>query len=169
MGVKFHDYSIEAQTALDEVALDWLDAWANEIAAQAARHCAMDGELGQQLRGSYAVQMHEAQRSAQVGSPMEAAYWEEFGTGAYAAKGNGRKGWWIYIPGGESGGGGATYDTRQEAEEMAAYIRSRYGKPAVVTNGRRPAYTLENAFKGVKPKAVQDLKTRLKQRMDGNG
>lgn len=169
MGVEFHDYSIEVKAALDDETLAWLDTWAHETAAQAARNCAMDGQMGSQLRGSYQAQVNGGQGEALVGSPMEAAYWEEFGTGTYAAKGDGRKGWWIYIEGGESGGGGATYATREEAEAMAAYIRSRYGKPAVVTNGRRPAYTLENAFKGVKPKAVQDLKNRLKQRMGGNG
>lgn len=33
---------------------------------------------------------------AKVGSPLENAIWEEFGTGEYALEGNGRKGGWAY-------------------------------------------------------------------------
>ena len=33
---------------------------------------------------------------ATVGSPLENAVWEEFGTGEYALNGDGRKGGWFY-------------------------------------------------------------------------
>ena len=163
--VEFHDYSMEVKAELDATTIAWLHTWAPEVAAQAARNCQMDGRMGQELRGSYDSDVDESTGVGQAGSPMEAAYWEEFGTGEYAAKGDGRKGWWIYIPGEYSGSGGATYATKEDAEKMAAYIREKYGKQAVVTNGRRPAYTLENAFKAVKPKAQSDLANKLKERM----
>ena len=35
--------------------------------------------------------------SVTVGSPLENAIWEEFGTGEYALYGNGRKGGWYYV------------------------------------------------------------------------
>lgn len=164
--VEFHDYSMNVIAALDDTTIAWLHTWAPEVAAQAARACQMDGKMGTQLRGSYDSNIDDSAGVAQVGSPMEAAYWEEFGTGEYAAKGDGRKGWWIYIPGDYSGSGGATYATKEEAEKMAAYIREKYGKNAVVTNGRRPSYTLENSFKNVTPKAQADLAKKLKERMD---
>lgn len=166
--VEFQDFSLEVKAALDSETIAWLHTWSAEIEAQAARNCAMDGELGRQLKGSYASKVNESKGEAQVGTPMEAGYWEEFGTGEYAAKGNGRKGWWIYIPGQTSGKGGMSYATREEAEQMAAYIRQVHKKTAIVTNGRRPAHTLENAFATVAPKAQADLEDKLKARMGGN-
>lgn len=165
---EFQDFSLEVKAALNDETIAWLHTWSAEIEAQAARNCAMDGELGRQLKGSYASKVNESKGEAQVGTPMEAGYWEEFGTGEYAAKGNGRKGWWIYIEGQSSGNGGMSYATREEAEQMAAYIRQKYGKAAIVTNGRRPAHTLENAFATVAPQAKADLEDKLKARMGGN-
>ena len=162
--VEFKDYSLECKAALDDEAIAWLYTWAPEIAAQTARNATMEGDLGKQLRGSYDSHVDEAKGEAQVGTPLEAGYWEEFGTGEYAAKGNGRDGWWIYIPGQASGRGGATYATREEAEKMAQYIRTKYGKTAIVTNGRRPSYALENAFKAVTTRAESDLEERLARR-----
>lgn len=163
--VEFKDYSMQCKAALDDETIAWLHTWGPEVAAQAARNCTMEGDLGKQLRGSYDSTVDESKGEALAGTPMEAGYWEEFGTGEYAAKGNGRDGWWIYISGQASGGGGATYATREDAEKMAQYIREKYGKTAIVTNGRRPSYALENAFKTVTPEAEADLEQRLKARM----
>lgn len=166
--VEFQDFSLEVKAAIDSVTIGWMHDWANEIVSQAARNCAMDGELGQQLAGSYYYDADDSKGIARVGTRMEAGYWEEYGTGEYAAKGNGRKGWWIYIEGQTSGSGGMSYATQEEAEQMAAYIRQVYGKAAIVTNGRRPAHTLEKAFTTVTPQAQADLEEKLKARMGGN-
>lgn len=162
MAVKFQDYSIDVKAELDGAAEAWLYTWANEIASQAKRNCAMDGEQGTQLRGSYAALVDEGAGKAQVGTPLEAGFWEEFGTGEYAVHKDGRKGWWIYIEGESSMGGGQTYRTQEEAESMAAYIRAKYHKNAVATNGRKPNHTLEAAFTVTSPKAIADAEKRLK-------
>lgn len=163
--VEFKDYSMHVKAELDDTTMAWLHTWAPEIAAQAARSCQMDGQLGTQLRGSYDAKVDEGKGEGLVGTPMEAGYWEEYGTGEHAAHGDGRKGWWIYIPGQTSGGGGKSYATREEAELMAEHIRQEYGKTAIVTDGREPAYTLENAFKTTAPKAERDLERKLKARL----
>lgn len=163
--VDFRDFRLEVKAELDDTTIAWLHTWSHEIASQAKRNCQMDGDIGKQLRGSYDANVDESKGEGQIGTPLEAGYWEEFGTGEYAAKGNGRKGWWIYIPGAPSGSGGATYATKEEAEKMAAYIRAKYGKAAIVTNGRRPAYTLENSFKSVQPRAISDLEEQLGRRL----
>lgn len=164
--VEFQDFSFEVKEALNETSIGWLYATSEEIKSQAQRNCVTDYEEGgKQLKGSYAAQVDEATGEAQVGSPMEAAYWEEWGTGEYAAHGDGRKGWWIYIPGQPTMGGGMTYHDEMEAMMMAAYIQSKYGKKAYVTNGRRPNYTLENAFGKVKNPAIARLEELLKGRM----
>lgn len=164
--VEFQDFSFEVKEALNDTSIAWLYESANEIKSQAQRNCKTDYEEGgKQLKGSYDVKVDETKGEAQVGSPMEAAYWEEWGTGEYAAHGDGRKGWWIYIPGQPSMGGGMTYHDEMEAMMMAAYIQSKYGKKAYVTNGRRPNYTLENAFGAVKNPAIARLEELLKGRM----
>lgn len=162
MPVKFQDFSIQVKAAINDTTIGWLHTWSNEIASHAKDNCQMTDDNGQ-LRKSYTYKADEGRGESKIGSRLESAYWEEWGTGEYAAHGDGRKGWWIYIPGQESMGGGRKYNSREEAEDMAAYIRAKYGKPAVVTNGRRPNYTLEKAFTVNAPKAKQDLAEMLKE------
>lgn len=162
MAVEFQDFSFEVKTALNDTTIAWLYETANEITSQAQRNCSTGEEYSSQLKNSYTNLVDEGAGQAQIGSPLEAAYWEEWGTGEYAAHGDGRKGWWIYIEGQASMGGGRTYRSQAEAERMAAYIRRKYNKEAVVTNGREANYTLEKAFTKTKPKAIANLETKLK-------
>lgn len=164
MAVRLEDFSFDVKAKINESTIAWLHETAHEIASEAQRTCQFDDESGgKQLKGSYDSQVDEGKGEARIGSPMESAFWEEWGTGEYAAHGDGRKGWWIYIPGQASMGGGQTYATKEEAEDMAAYIRAVHGKEAIVTNGRRPNYTLEKSFKKVKPKAQARLESMLKE------
>ena len=161
MPVHFEDYTYNVEAKLNEKTIAWLYEVANEITSQAQRNCQMTSEDHGQLKGSYANKVDEGKGEAKIGSPLESAYWEEWGTGEYAAHGDGRKGWWIYIPGQASMGGGQTYATKEEAEKAAAYIRAAYDKEAIVTNGRPPNYTLEKAFKKTEPKAKARLESLL--------
>lgn len=168
MSVELKDNSFEVKAELDETTIAWLYTWANEIASHARDNTKLDGDEGVQLRKSYRADVDEIKGEARVGSDLESAYWEEFGTGEHAIHGDGRKDWWVYIEGG-SGYEGETnhYRTKEEAEAAAAYISRKYGKTAVATNGREPSYTLEKAFTANKSKAIADLERQLKARMDG--
>ena len=163
MSVEFKDFSIQVKAALNDTTKAWLNTWANEIAAQAKDNTQLDGDAGIELRKSYKADVDDGAGEAKIGTPLEAGYWEEYGTGEYAVHGDGRKGWWVYIDGG-SGYKKETnhYATRQEAEEAANFLRRVKKMNAVVTNGRKPAATLEKAFLSVKPKAEADLENRLK-------
>jgi len=170
--VEFKDFSFEVKAALDDEAIKWLHEWANEITSHAKDNCKLDGDAGTQLRKSYRNVVDESKGEAQVGTNLEAGWWEEYGTGAYAdthknGGRDGRKGWWIYTPGSEGPANyqSRMYSSREEAEDMAAYIWKTYKKTAIVTNGRRPNYTLEKAFTVNKPKAIADAEQRLKRRM----
>lgn len=171
--MKFVDNSLKVKAELNETSIAWLHEAAAEIQAQAQRNCRTDEEYSSQLRGSYANTVDEQKGEAQIGSPLEQAFWEEFGTGSHAdtAKNGGKEGrkdWWIYIPG-QSGGGGKEsrhYATKEEAMEMAAYIQAKYGKTGIVTNGKKPNYTLEKAFIQKTPWAEDKLAKMLKERMD---
>lgn len=164
-GVEFKDYSIEVSEALDETTIAWLLEAANEVTSQAQRTCVMEDDVGKRLKGSYANQVDESKGTATIGTPLEEGYWEEFGTGEYAAHGDGRKGWWVYIRGEASKGGGKSYANREEAEEAAAFLRTVKGLDAVVTNGRPPNYTLEKAFQSKQGWAKDRLADMLKERM----
>lgn len=171
--VKFIDNSIQVKAAMNDATIDWLYEVSNEVGSQAKRNCRTDEEYSAQLAGSYAKPIvNEAKGEAYVGSELEQAFWEEFGTGEHAdtAKNGGKEGrkdWWIYMKG-ESGGSGKEshhYATREEAEQMAAYIQVNYGGTPIVTNGKKPNYTLENAFIAKKSWAEDLLAKKLKEEM----
>lgn len=155
MPVELKDYSIEVKAALDETAIEWLHTWANEIASHAKDNVQLDGDEGVQLRKSYRADVNEAKGEAQIGTPLESGYWEEFGTGEYAVHGDGRQGWWVWKEGYEGNGGEVL--TEEEAKAIAA------SDPTIhATNGRPPAHTLEKAFTVNKPKAIADAEKRLR-------
>lgn len=169
MAVKFVDNSIKVKAALNDTTIAWLYTWASEIEAQAKRNTSTaewTSAERSQLRGSYKHRVDESKGEASIGTPLEQGYWEEWGTGEYAAHKDGRKGWWVYIEGQASKGGGKSYSTKEEAEAAANYLRTEKHLNAHVTNGRKPNYTLENAFKQTKPLAIADLKNKLKEKME---
>lgn len=163
--VEFQDFSIDVKAALNDTTIAWLHEVANEVTAKTQRNCQMEDDAGKRLKGSYRNVVDDGKGEAQVGTPLEEGYWEEWGTGEYAAHGDGRKGWWVYIQGQASKGGGQSYRTKEEAEEAAAFLRRVKKLDAVATNGRRPNYTLEKSFEATKNPAIAQLERLLKERM----
>lgn len=163
MAVQYQDFSFQVKAALNDVTKAWLHETSSEIKSQAQRNCQMTDDDNGQLKASYENSVDEGAGTAQIGSALESAYWEEWGTGEYAAHGDGRKGWWVYVKGSTRGSGGKNY-RKNVALAVAASMR-RKGLDAYATNGRQPHYTLEKAFKKVKPKAVAALEEALKERM----
>lgn len=165
------DNSIEVKAALNETTVAWLYTWSNEIASQARRNCQMDGIVGVQLRGSYTTSVNASQGEAKIGSPLEAAYWEEYGTGSHAdtrknGGKQGRKDWWVYVKDQPPRETESThYKTQAEAQAVADSMRAE-GYDAYATNGRDPNYTLEKAFTNTKPRAIEDLKEQLKKELE---
>lgn len=93
MTVKFEDHSINVKSALDDGVIAYLNEAAGEVKSQAARNSRVDSG---KLKNSWDYKVDEGGKSATIGSPLENAIWEEFGTGEYALQGNGRKGGWKY-------------------------------------------------------------------------
>lgn len=169
--VEFQDFSFNVKAKINSTTIGWLHKWANEMASHAQRNCKTDYEEGmKQLKGSYKAEINETKGEALVGTPLEAGYWEEFGTGEYADTSKnggkpGREGWWVYTPDtpGPPGYKSNTYYDEMEAMMMAAHIQSKYNKKAYVSNGQRPNYTLEKAFNANKEKAKSALEKLLKE------
>lgn len=131
--VEFEDFSLQVMEALDDAALRFLEEAASEIKSQARRNSRVDTG---QLKGSWAHLVYENKMEATIGSPLENAIWEEFGTGEYAANGDGRKGGWFY-----------------EDEKGDGHF----------THGKKPNHTLQRAFDGKKGKIINRAKKIFKE------
>lgn len=132
MSVEFKDNSLKIKAALNEKTIAWLHEAAGEIESQTKRNTRVDTA---QLKNSWANTVDESDGTATVGSPLENAIWEEFGTGEYALHGDGRKTAWTY--------------------------KDRKGKWHR-TSGKRPSRALNNAFASSKGKLKARLEQILK-------
>ena len=93
MSVKFTNNSAQVKAALDDAARAYLYEAGGELEAQVK----MNTRVGSgQLKNSWTYNVDESKGECVVGSPLENAIWEEFGTGEYAVHGDGRKGGWFY-------------------------------------------------------------------------
>lgn len=93
MSVELTDNSIKVKAALNDAAVKFLYEAAHTIQSQTKQNTAVDTG---QLKGSWDFAVDESKGEAVIGSPLENAIWEEFGTGEYALNGDGRKGGWFY-------------------------------------------------------------------------
>lgn len=171
--IKFKDFSKEVQAALGEACDAWCLEQGAEVASMAARNVSNEGWTNSErseLRNSYQFKpgLYEGDFAVYVGSKLEMAFWEEFGTGEYADTSKnggrpGRKDWWVYTPGSKSPDGQESthYRTQEEAEMMAKHIKKKYKKKAIATNGRQPNYTLERAFRTTEKRAQKALEYKL--------
>lgn len=162
--VVFHDYRVEVKNALNDSVLAYLYEAAGELEARTIRNT----RQGKKYRGKQATSLwkhsvDEAEQTAMVGSPDEAAYWEEFGTGEYALHGDGRKGWWVYVEGNDTPRSGQPQYTKNEALAMAASMRTN-GLDAHATNGIEPNRPLHKAFTAAKSKLL-----RMAEQVIGGG
>ena len=93
MSVQFTDNSAAVKVALDEAVKAYLYEAGGEIEAQVKRNSRVGTG---QLKNSWSYRVDESKGETTIGSPLENAIWEEFGTGEYALHGDGRKGGWWY-------------------------------------------------------------------------
>lgn len=93
MSVKFHDFSVNVQKALDDRAEQFLYEASESLKTQVKQ---LTKVKSGQLKGSWAYEVNLEAMESRIGSPLENAIWNEFGTGEYAANGDGRKGGWSY-------------------------------------------------------------------------
>lgn len=93
MALEFKDYSVEVKEAINEKLIAALYEAAGELESQVKRNTPVDTG---QLKGSWSYKVEEGSGKATIGSPLENAIWNEFGTGQYALHGDGRKTPWKY-------------------------------------------------------------------------
>ena len=93
MSVEFHDYTIKVKDAIDDRTNAVLEECAGELESQAKRNSRVKTS---KTKNSFRHKVVDSEHTAYIGSDEENTIWEEFGTGEYALKGNGRKGGWAY-------------------------------------------------------------------------
>lgn len=128
----FEDHSFEVKAAMNNAIAAFLYEAAGELEAQVKRNTAVDTG---QLKSSWTYHVDKAGQTATVGSRLENAIWEEFGTGEYALNGNGRKTPWSY--------------------------KDRFGQWHTTT-GKAPRRAFWKAFEAIKPKLQKALESKLK-------
>ena len=93
MSVVFKDFSVQVKGAMNDAIKTYLYEAGGELEAQVKRNSRVGTG---QLKNSWSYKVDEKGGICTVGSPLENAIWEEFGTGEYALHGDGRKGGWFY-------------------------------------------------------------------------
>lgn len=139
MSVEFTDNTAKIKAALSEGVIGFLHEAGGEIQTQTQRNSRVDTG---QTKGSYKYMVDEGkdESTVAVGSDLENAIWEEFGTGEYALHGDGRKGGWVY----------------QDVTGVWHYTR-----------GKTPKQPLTKAFQSVAPKIKKQLVNVIKQNLGG--
>ena len=136
MSIQFTDNSVRVKAALNEAAIAYLHEAGGEIEAQVKRNTRVDSG---QLKNSWTYKVDEEKGECVIGSPLENAIWEEFGTGEYALHGDGRKGGWFYVD--DEGKGHHTF-------------------------GKKPHRALQSAFNTLKSALIKRAEEVLKARME---
>lgn len=134
MSVELKDNSIKVKAALNDAIISWLYQAAEVIESQVKQNTAVDTG---QLKGSWDFTVDESEKEAVIGSPLENAIWEEFGTGEYALHGDGRKGGWVYV------------------DEKGGHF----------TRGKKPRRMLHNAFETKRTAIVKEAERIIKSEM----
>lgn len=131
MSVEFKDNRVKVKEAISEKITATLEECAGELESQVKRNTRVDSG---QTKNSWQHRVEED--TAYIGSTSENSIWEEFGTGEYALKGNGRKGGWKY----------------KDAKGKWHY-----------TIGKKPSRALWRAFTTLKSKIKTRIENALKE------
>lgn len=154
--VRFEDFSDNVSEAIKNVVLNWLEEASSELESQTITR-SRSREVAE--RWSHVV--NKDKFTAYVGNPMEHAIWEEFGTGEYALKGNGRKGYWVYVKDSNNNTRSTKQYTLDEAKQVMAYLRSK-GLEAFYTCGQEPVRALHYAFFNNEEELKDYLRSQLR-------
>lgn len=164
---KFNDNTIKVLGAMDDKVVAILEECAGSLTSAVKRNSRV-GQPGAPTKNSwkYKVTKDGNEHIAVIGSNLENAIWEEFGTGEHAITENGgkggRKGYWVFVKGsdGKSAKSDKSY-TLKEAKKVMAILRSK-GLEAYYTNGKKPSRAFWKAYLSMKNKIIRRIQNQLK-------
>lgn len=164
--VEFTDNSAKVLAALDDTAISFLYTAGGELEARTKDNSRPMKVGNNDVKNSWKYTVDENAGEAKVGSPLEASYWEELGTGEYALNKDGRKGWWVYVEGNDTPRSNQKFYTEEEAKKAAAYLRVVKGLDAHATKGIEANRPLYKAFTSLKAKLIKRAEQLFKARFD---
>ena len=159
--IKFSSNLNKFTESMSQAIDNWLEESAGELEAHIKANSRVDTG---QTKGSYKHVVDTVEDVAYVGSNLQNAIWEEYGTGEYALDGNGRKGYWVYVKGSDGSYRSESprrYYTLEEAKKIMAILRDK-GLRAYYTNGKAPSRPIFNAFTELEQKLINRIKKQLK-------
>lgn len=154
MPLEFEDNRVKIKEAIDDSIIAFLHDAGGELVSKIGRNSRKDQG---QTRGSYKYQINESKGECQIGSNIENAIWEEFGTGEYALHGDGRKGGW-YIP---------EEKLSSKAKSKMKKVVGKNGKIYYFTKGKTPNRPMQRAFDSLKYKLIKRFGEILRSKMGG--
>lgn len=134
VAVEFEDNRMQVKEAIRDAAIGFLHEAAGEMVSQTARNTKV--KTGQTKR-SWSYVVNEESLEAVIGSPLENAIWEEFGTGEYALNNNGRKGGWVYYAGKDKDGKDQFYFTLGKKPRRPFFKAFKALKTAIIRKAER--------------------------------
>ena len=165
--VEFTDNSVKVLAAMEDAIIAYLYEAGGELEAATKRNTSrLKDANNYDVKNSWQYKVDEAERVATIGSPLEASYWEELGTGEHALNNDGRKGWWVYVEGNDTPRSNQKYYTEDEAKDVAAYLRAAKGLDAHATNGTEANRPLHRAFTAKKGKLIKRLGSILGEKFN---
>jgi len=165
MAVEFTNNSVKVKEALNDAIIAFLHEAGGELEAQTKRNSRPVKYGRHDVKNSWEYTVDEDEKEAKVGSKLEAAYWEELGTGEHALNNDGRKGWWVYVEGNDTPQSNQKYYTEEEAKSVAAGLRAK-GLPAHATNGTEANRPLFRAFSSLEAGIVRRAAETIGARME---
>lgn len=156
MPLEFEDNRLKVKEALFDAGEAFVHEACGELQTRIRRNSRVDTK---QTTGSYEYNVESSSNgvTGMIGSNLENAIWEEFGTGEYALHGDGRKGGW-YIP----------------EEKLTAKAKSKMqrrvgknGKVFYFTKGKTPNRPMHNAFTALKNKLIKRYADILRSKIGG--
>ena len=134
--VEFIDHTEEVKGLIAELAYRALEESAGELESQVKRNTRVDtGQTKNSWRHRVTGSMMAGEYKAEIGSDLENAIWEEYGTGEYAVNGDGRKGGWFY----------------EDAEGVGHF-----------THGKKPSRAFHKAYTSLKNKLIKHMQEIFK-------
>ena len=127
---------LKVKQKMNSAIYKFLEEASGELVSQTKRRTPVDTG---QLKGSWKYVINSEHTKSEIGSPLENAIWNEFGTGEYALHGDGRKTPWRYV--------------------------DRHGQ-GHTTRGKKPQRTLQHAWDDNKQKIQERFKAVMKGALD---
>lgn len=154
MAVKFEDATEKVKEKIYSTMVGWMYETMGVLQGQTIEN-SRTGEG--QTKGSYQYRVIEKGDRVEgyLGSNLENAIWEEYGTGEYALNGKGRKSPW-YIPvDGYKGKKRPTYNGK------VVIVYGKDGKRFYKTNGKKPNRPMQKAYNEKKAEQIRDLAKKI--------